>query len=66
MTQRNELLKQLQKFEELFDVTLGTWKKDSVELDFKEYTKPIFSRPYTVPKLHKEMFKNDVENLVLS
>ena len=27
MTQRNELLKLLHKFEELFNETLGTWKK---------------------------------------
>ena len=27
MTQRNELLKLIQKFEELFNGTLGTWKK---------------------------------------
>ena len=32
MTQRNELLKLLQKFEELFDGILGTWKTDTVEL----------------------------------
>ena len=25
----------------------------------------IFSRPYPVPKVHKEMFKNKVESLVL-
>ena len=30
MTQRNELIKLLQKFEELFDGTLGTWKIDPV------------------------------------
>ena len=30
MTQRNELLKLLQKFEDMFDGTLGTWKTDPV------------------------------------
>ena len=30
MTQRNDLLRLLQKFEKLFDGTLGTWKTDSV------------------------------------
>ena len=29
-TQRNELLKLLQKIEELLDVTIGTWKIDPV------------------------------------
>ena len=45
MTQRNELLKLLQNFEELFDGTLGTWKTDPVDSDLKEDAKPIFSRP---------------------
>ena len=33
MTQRNELIKLLQKFEEFFDGTLGTWKTDPVEFE---------------------------------
>ena len=35
MTQRNELLELLQKFEELLYRTLGTWKTDLVDFDFK-------------------------------
>ena len=27
--------------------------------------RPIFSQPYPVPKVHKEMFKNEVENSLL-
>ena len=30
MTQRNELLKLLMKFEDLLDGTLGTWKTDTI------------------------------------
>ena len=41
MTQCNELLKLLQKFEELFDGTLGTWKTDAVDFKLKEYVNPI-------------------------
>ena len=55
MTQRNELLKLFQNIEELFDETLGTWKKDPVESELKDDSKPICSRPYPVPKVHKEM-----------
>ena len=57
ITQRNELLKLLQKFEELFDGTIGTWKTDTVDLELKEYVKPICSQPYPLPKVHKKMFK---------
>ena len=41
MTQRNELLKLLQKFEEFFDGTLGTWKNYSVDFELKDDAKPI-------------------------
>ena len=65
MTQRNDLLKLLQKFEELFDGTLGTWKIDPLDFELKEDAKPICSRPYPIPKVHEEMFKKEVERLVL-
>ena len=35
MSQRNELLKLLQKFEEFFDGTLGTWKTGPVDFKLK-------------------------------
>ena len=41
MTQRNELLKLLQTFEELFDGTLRPWKTDPVDSDTKEDVRPI-------------------------
>ena len=62
-TQRNELLKLLQKFEDFFDVTLGTWKMDQVDSELKESANPICSRPYTVPKIHAEMLKRELERL---
>ena len=66
ITQRNDLLKLLlQKYEQLFDGTLGIWKTDPVEFKLKEYANPILSRPYPVPKVHEEMFKKGVERLVL-
>ena len=39
VTQHNELLKLLQKFEELFDGTLGPWKTYPVDLELKEDAK---------------------------
>ena len=54
MTQRNEFLELLHKFEKLFDGTLGIWKTDPVDLELKEYAKPIFSLPYPVLKVHEE------------
>ena len=50
--QQDDLLKLLQKFEELFDVTLGTWEIDPVYFELEDGMKPIFLIPYPVPKLH--------------
>ena len=36
-----------------------------MKFDLKEDVKPIFSRPYLVPKVHEEMFENEVERFVL-
>ena len=41
ITQRNELLKLLQKFKELLDRTLSTWKTSPVEMELKEDVKSI-------------------------
>ena len=65
MKQLNELLELLQKFEELFDGTLSTWKIDQLDSELKEDSNPICSRPYPVLKVHEEMLKKEVERLVL-
>ena len=65
ITQRNELLKLLQKFEEFFDETPGTREIYPVDFKLKDNAKPIFYRPYPVPKVHEEIFKKEVEPLVL-
>ena len=56
--QCNELLKLLQKTEELLDGTLGTWKTDPVDFELKEYANPICSRTYPVLKVHKKCLKS--------
>ena len=53
MTQRNEPIKLLKKFDELFDGKLGTWKTDPVEFELKEDAKPICLQTYPVLKVHK-------------
>ena len=40
-------------FKKMFDGALGTWKTDPLEFEIKEDAKPICSRLYLVPKLHK-------------
>ena len=55
----------MQKNEAFFYGTLGTWKKYPAEFELKEDVKPICLRPYPVPKVHEEIFKKEVEHLVL-
>ena len=45
------------KIKELFSGTLGTRKTHPADLELKQDTKPIFSRPYSVPKVHTKMLK---------
>ena len=59
-----KLLKHPLKFEYLFDGKLGTWKTTPVDLELKDDTKPVCSRPYPVPRVHTTMFKKEVERIV--
>ena len=58
ITQRNDLLKLLHKFEELFNGTIGTWQTYPVDFELKEDVKPICSQKYPLPKLHEEILKD--------
>ena len=49
----------------MFDGTLGTCITYRVDFQLKENVKPICSRPYPVPKVHKEIFKRDMECFLL-
>ena len=57
MTQRNESLKLLQIFKQLFNGTLVTWKTDPVDFKLKEDDMPICLRTYLLPKVHLETFQ---------
>ena len=52
----DRLLQIMKKSEDLFDGTLGTWNTTPVELELKDNAKPMCSRPYPAPKLHKMVF----------
>ena len=63
--QQKQLLTLLQKFEELFDGTLGDWKTAPVSLELKEGSKPYHvRRPFPVPKVHKDLLLREVARLV--
>ena len=52
------------KFEYLFDGTIGMLNTAPVDLELNDDAKPVWSRPYPVPRVHKAMFRKEVEILV--
>ena len=65
MAKCNELPKLLQKFDKLFDGTLGTWTPDPVYFKLKEDENSISSQPCPLPKVSLEMLKEEFDCLVL-
>ena len=61
--QKNKLLALLQKFEGLFDGSLGTWKGDPYKIDLKPEAKPYHARPFPIPKAYEATLKLEVERL---
>ena len=52
------------KFDILFNGTLGTRKTPHVNLDLKYDATPMCLRPHSESRVHKVMFKKEVEGLV--
>ena len=46
----------------MFDDTLGMCNTTPVDLELKDDVEPVFSRPYTVKRVHKEMFKRKLKD----
>ena len=62
--EQRQLLDLLQKYEELFDGTLGTWKTDPIELELKEpNVKPYHAKPYPVPYSQEAKLKAEIKRL---
>ena len=62
--EQRQLLRLLQKFEDLFDGTLGTWKTDPIELELKDpNVKPYHAKPYPVPYSQEKRLKDEIKRL---
>ena len=63
-SERDELLKLLQKFEHLFDGTLGTWKTEPIDLELKDpNVKPYHAKPYPVPFSQEKKLRAELERM---
>ena len=62
--EQKQLLRLLQKFEDLFDGTLGTWKTDPIQLELKDpNVKPYHAKPYPVPHSQEKRLKDEIKRL---
>ena len=58
------LLKLLQKFEDLFDGTLGAWNTESIQLELKTPNQtPYHAKPYPVPFSQEKKLKEEIARL---
>ena len=62
--ERQQLKSLLQKYEDLFDGTLGKWTEDPIKIELKAGAEPYHARPYPIPKIHSETLKYEVSRLV--
>jgi hypothetical protein len=61
--QQKMLLQLLQKYELLFDGTLGDWKTKLVSFQLKEGVSPYHGQAFPVPKIHKDTIIKEMERL---
>ena len=63
--EQHMLLNLLNKYEHLFDGSLGKWDVGQVDLDLKEEdTKPYHAKPYPVPHSQEQKLREEVDRLV--
>ena len=61
--QQKQLLRLLQKYNSLFDGSLGTWKDNPVEIELREGVTPYHAKPFPIPKAYELKLKLEVERL---
>jgi transposase InsO family protein len=61
--QQDQLHQFLQRYEDLFDGTLGKWKMGAYDIELLPEAKPYHARAYPVPQIHTATLKMEVERL---
>jgi hypothetical protein len=63
-SERRQLLHLLQKYEDLFDGSLGIWKTDPIQLELKDpNVKPYHAKPYPVPHSQEKRLRDEIRQL---
>ena len=53
----------LNKYELIFDITLGTWKTKPVDIELQPGEKPYHAKPHPVTGSYKAVFRKEAERL---
>jgi hypothetical protein len=62
--ERRQLLQLLQKYKDLFDGSLGTWKTDPIQLELKDpNVEPYHAKTYPVPHSQEKRLKDEIRRL---
>ena len=61
--EKSKLLVLLQRYEDLFDGTLGHWQGPDYGIELKPGVEPYHARPYPVPKAYEQTLRNEVERM---
>ena len=61
---RNSLLELLQKYEKMFDGTLGKYTGSDYSIELMEDAKPYHAKPFPIPKIHELTLKKEVNRLI--
>ena len=56
----------LNKYETLFDGTLGHWSEEEYDVELRQDAEPYHARPYPIPKTYETTLKMEVKRLVTS
>ena len=62
--QQNNLLDVLRKHASMFDGSLGVYPHKKFHIEIEPGAKPVYARPYPVPRIHLSTFKKELDHLV--
>ena len=62
--QQEGLLSVLKRHATIFDGTLGLYPHKKFHIDIDPDAKPVYSRPYSIPRIHMSTFKKELDHLV--
>ncbi len=61
--ERTSLQHLMNRYETLFDGSLGTWDKTQYKIDLKKGAEPYHARAFPIPRIHLNSLKTEVERL---